>query len=57
MSIRRWGGRPQEGYFEEGKLEIRLGRAAKRGGGPNVSKFGVFWRVGDANDARFLEGW
>ena len=36
----------------KGKAEIRWGRAGKRGG----IKFSVFWRVGDAQDARFLEG-
>ena len=40
------------GILRKGKLEIRWGRAAKRGA--NVAKFGVFWGVGGANDARFF---
>ena len=49
-----WGGGGRRRTdLRKGKLEIRWGRAPKRGGGANVAKFCIF-DANDANDARFL---
>ena len=40
------------GTGHSGDLELKL--AGGEGGGANGAKIGVFWRVCDANDARFF---
>ena len=51
------GGGRRRTDLRKGKLEIRWGRAPKRGGGGKCRKIWCIFDANDANDARFLSWW